>query len=141
MNYDYSQTDFSRGILSGLFSGLIACVANTLFVLIYRATTSFYEFNGIDVTVIVFGSILQLLVCGWLFYIFVHYLRKGISSYRLVVIFVTVLIFFLGLIIRRSVMGSSPDEFKIMVVGTQVIIGSLATFFIPYLFRHDSLIS
>lgn len=141
MNYDYSQTDFSRGILSGLFSGLIACVANTLFVLFYRAMTSFYEFNGIDVTVIVFGSILQLLVCGWLFYIFVHYLRKGISFYRLVVIFITVLIFFAGLIIRRSVMGSSPDEFKIMVVGTQVIIGSLAAFFIPYLFRHDSIIS
>jgi len=141
MNYDYSQTDFSRGILSGLFSGLVACVANALFVLVYRAMTSFYEFNGVDVTVIVFGSIMQLLVCGWLFYIFVHYLRKGISFYRLVVIFITVLIFFLGLIIRRSVMGSSPDEFKIMVVGTQVIIGSLAAFFIPYLFRHDSLIS
>ena len=141
MNYDYSQTDFSRGILSGLFSGLVACVANALFVLVYRAITSFYEFNGVDVTVIVFGSIMQLLVCGWLFYIFVHYLRKGISFYRLVVIFITVLIFFLGLIIRRSVMGSSPDEFKIMVVGTQVIIGTLAAFFIPYLFRHDSLIS
>src|SRR6187455_1665445 len=126
MNYDYSQTDFSRGILSGLFSGLVACVANALFVLVYRAMTSFYEFNGVDVTVIVFGSIMQLLVCGWLFYIFVHYLRKGISFYRLVVIFITALIFFLGLIIRRSVMGSSPDEFKIMVVGTQVIIGTLA---------------
>jgi hypothetical protein len=141
MNYDYSQTDFSRGILSGLFSGLVACVANALFVLVYRAMTSFYEFNGVDVTVIVFGSIMQLLVCGWLFYLFVHYLRKGISFYRLVVICITVLIFFLGLIIRRSVMGSSPDEFKIMVVGTQVIIGTLAAFFIPYLFRHDSLIS
>lgn len=141
MNYNYSQTDFSRGILSGLFAGLIACVANTLFVLVYRAITSFYEFNGIDVTVIVFGSIVQMLVCGWLFYIFVHYLRKGISFYRLVVICITALIFVLGLIIRRSVMGSSPDEFKIMVVGTQIIIGCLATFLIPYLFRHDSIIS
>lgn len=141
MNYDYSQTDFSRGILSGLFAGLVACVVNTLFVLGFRAMTAFYEFNGLDVTVIVFGSILQLLVCGWLFYLFVHYLRKGISFYRLVVILITALIFIVGLIIRRSVMGSSPDEFKIMVVGTQVIIGSLAAFFIPYLFRHDSIIS
>jgi len=141
MNYEYTQTDFSRGILSGLFAGLIACVANTVFVLAYRAATSFYEFNGIDVTVIVFGSILQLIVCGWLFYLFVHYLRKGVSFYRLVVLLITVLIFFIGIMIRRSVMGSSPDEFKTMVVGTQVIIGCLAAFFIPYLFRHDSLIS
>ena len=79
MNYEYSQTDFSRGILSGLFAGLVACVANTVFVLLYRSFTEFYEFNGLDVTVIVFGSICQLIVCGWLFYLFVHYMRKGVA--------------------------------------------------------------
>ncbi len=67
MNYDYAQTDFSRGILSGLFAGLIAAFANTIFVLVYRNMTSFYEFNGLDVTVIVFGSILQLITCGLVF--------------------------------------------------------------------------
>lgn len=141
MNYDYPQTDFSRGILSGLLAGLIAAVANTVFALVFRSATAFYEFNGLDVTVIVFGSIIQLITCGLLFYFFVHYMNRGIGFYRLVVIMVTILIVFLGIMVRRSVMGSVPEDFKVLVVGTQVIIGCLATFFIPYLFSHDKLIS
>ena len=141
MNYEYPQTDFSRGILSGLFAGLVACVANTVFVLLYRSLTEFYEFNGLDVTVIVFGSICQLIICGWMFYLFVHYMKKGIPFYRMVVVLITVLIFFVGIMVRRSVIGSAADDFKFMVVGTQVIIGCLAAFFIPYLFSHDKLIS
>ncbi|HVX28474.1 MAG TPA: hypothetical protein VHB70_19150 [Parafilimonas sp.] len=141
MNYEYAQTDFSRGILSGLFAGLIAAVANTIFVIAYRGIASFYDFNGLDVTVIVFGSILQLITSGWIFYLFVHYLKKGILSYRIAVILITVAIFFLGIIIRRSVIGEVPADFKALVVGTQVVIGCLAAFFIPYLFKHDKIIS
>jgi len=141
MNYEYSQTDFSRGILSGLFAGLVACVANTVFVLLYRSFTEFYEFNGLDVTVIVFGSISQLIVCGWMFYLFVHYMKKGVTFYRMAVVLITVVIFFLGVMARESIIGSAPENFKSMVVGTQVIIGCLAAFFIPYLFTHDKIIS
>lgn len=141
MNYNYTQTDFSKGILSGLFAGLIAAVANTVFVLAYRNMSSFYEFNGLDVTVIVFGSILQLITCGLVFYFFVHYLKKGIVSYRIIVLLITALIFSAGIMVRRSVMGEVPNDFIVLVVGTQVIIGGLAALFIPYLFRHDNIIS
>ena len=141
MNYDYTQTDFSRGILSGLFAGLIAAVANTVFVLAYRSMSSFYEFNGLDVTVIVFGSVLQLITCGLVFYLFVHYLKKGIMTYQIIVLLITALIFSAGIMVRRSVMGEVPNDFIVLVVGTQVIIGGLAALFIPYLFRHDKIIS
>jgi hypothetical protein len=141
MNYDYTQTDFSRGILSGLFAGLIAAVANTVFVLAYRSMSSFYEFNGLDVTVIVFGSVLQLITCGLVFYLFVHYLKKGIITYQIIVLLITALIFSAGIMVRRSVMGEVPNDFIVLVVGTQVIIGGLAALFIPYLFRHDKIIS
>lgn len=141
MNYDYTQTDFSRGILSGLFAGLIAAFANTIFVLVYRSMSSFYEFNGLDVTVIVFGSVLQLITCGLVFYLFVHYLKKGIITYQIIVLLITALIFSAGIMVRRSVMGEVPNDFIVLVVGTQVIIGGLAALFIPYLFRHDKIIS
>ena len=141
MNYGYTQTDFSRGILSGLFAGLIAAVANTVFMIVYRSISSFYEFIGLDITVIVFGSILQLIVCGWIFYLFVHYLKRGILSYRIAVIIITAAIFLLGIMIRRSVFGEVPGDFKMLVVGTQIITGCLAAFFIPYLFKHDKIIS
>ena len=141
MNYDYAQTDLSRGVLSGLFAGLTAAVANTVFVLIFRSITAFYGFSGLDITVIVFGSILQMIACGLLFSFFVHYLKRGIRFYISIVVIITILIVILGIMVRRSVIGEVPEDFKILVVGTQVIIGCLAAFFIPYLFRHDKIIS
>jgi hypothetical protein len=141
MNYDYPQTDLSRGILSGLFAGLIAVTVNIVFVVMFRIVAAFYEFNGLDITVIIFGSIIQSIACGLLFYFFVHYLNRGVDFYRLVVLIVTVFIVIAGIMLRHSVMGDVPNNFKYMVVGTQVVIGGLALFFIPYLFRHDKIIS
>ena len=141
MNYDYPQTDLSRGVLAGLLAGIVAAVVNTIFVIVYRSATDFYEFSGLDITVIVFGSIILSITCGLLFYFLVHYMSRGMTFYRMIVCIVTVLIVLLGIIVRRSVMGDVPDEFKVLVVGTQVIIGGLAAFFIPYLFSHDRLIS
>jgi len=141
MNYDYPQTDLSRGVLAGLLTGIVAAVLNTVFVIIYRSATSFYEFSGLDITVIVFGSILLSIACGLVFYFLVHYLRRGMTLYRVIVCMVTALIVLLGIMVRQSVMGDVPEEFKLLVVGTQVIIGGLAVFFIPYLFNHDRFIS
>jgi hypothetical protein len=141
MNYEYQQSNLSRGILGGLFAGITAAAANMVFVFAYRAITEFYTFNGIDVTVIVFGSILQGIVCGLIFYLLVHYLNKGTTVYRGLVAIITVALIFLGIALKRSVVGDVPADFRVIVIGTQLIVGGLAEFLIPYLFRHDSLIS
>jgi hypothetical protein len=36
---------------------------------------------------------------------------------------------------------SITGNFRILFIGTQIIIGGLAAFLIPYLFRHDTIIS
>lgn len=141
LNYDYPQSDLSRGVLSGLFAGIVATVINMLFVYIYRQATGFEEFNGLDVMVIIFGSIAQCIAAGITFYWFVHYLNKGVAAYRITAVLITVLIVVFGLTLRQSVVGEVPNEFRIIVIGTQVVIGGLVTFLVPYLFRHDRYIS
>ncbi len=141
MNYEYPQSDLSRGVLGGLFAGIIAAIANLVFVFVYRLITAFYEFNVIDVGVTIFGSILLSIACGLIFYFFIHFFKKGMTLYRMAVLIITVLIIVFGIALRHSVMGPVPMEFRVMVVVTQTIIGGLAAFLIPYLFRHDSLIS
>lgn len=141
MNYDYQQTDLSRGVLSGLFAGITSAVLNLFFMIIYRYATDFSAFNGIDITVIVFGSILLSVTCGIVFYLFVHYLNKGITFYRIIVLLITLSIIYLGIILRISAIGPVPFEFRVLVVGTQTIIGLLAAFLIPYLYAHDKMIS
>lgn len=141
MDYNYRQSDLSRSVLGGLFAGLVATVANIAFSVIYRKMTDYYTNNAIDITVIVFGTLLLSLACGIMFYLFVHYLKKGITFYRISVVLVTIVIIYAGITLRHTVEEIVPTEFIVLVVGTQVIIGGLAAFLIPYLFRHDSIIS
>lgn len=141
MNYDYKQDDLSRGLLSGLFAGIVATFTNIAFVGIYRAITSFDEFNVLDITVIVFGSMLLSVVCGILFYFLVHTMKKSFAFYRIIILMVTVIIVYLGLTVRAEMFGTVPVEFRVLVIGTQIIIGMYAAFLIPYLFSHDKLIS
>jgi len=141
MKYDYPQTDLSRSVLGGLFAGIVASGANMVFVFIYRAIAQFHEFNSIDVTVIVFGSLILGVVCGVIFYWFVHYLKNGIMLYRVAVAIVTIAIIYFGIMLKGSVTGDVPGDFRALVIGTQVIIGGLAWFLIPYLFKHDAVIS
>ena len=141
MNYEYTQSDLSRSILAGLFSGIVATVSNLIFSITYRSITQFYEFNAIDITTIVFGTILLSIACGAMFYFFVHYLNKGVMLYRLMVVIVTIAIVIIGINLRHTIQDVIPNEFRVLVIGTQVIIGGLAAFLIPYLFRHDKIIS
>lgn len=141
MKYEYQQTDLSRSVLGGLFAGIIASLANMVFVFIYRAVAQFHFFNSVDVTVIVFGSLIQCLVCGIIFYWFAHFIKGGITMYRIAVAIVTIAIIYAGIALRANVVGEVPGDFRALVIGTQVIIGGLAEFLIPYLFRHDAIIS
>lgn len=141
-NYEYRQSDLSRAVLAGLFAGIIGTFANLVFTAIYRGIAKFYSFTVLDVGTIIFGSTLLLIACGVTFYFFAHYLNKksGLNLYRLVVFIITAALITTVLYVRFS--GQTvPGEFKAMLIGTQVIIGGLAFFLIPYLFRHDSIIS
>jgi len=141
MNYDYQQTDLSRSILAGLFAGIVATVGNLVFIFIYRRITAVYTFNLMDAFTTIFGTVILLLVCGLFFYFFVHYLKRGINIYRVIVFLVTAVIVYVSLQYHRLPGYSITAEFRALFIGTQVIIGGLAAFLIPYLFRHDSIIS
>jgi len=138
--YPYRQTDLSRAVLSGLFAGIIATFSNLIFIFAFRRIKEFYVFNVMDVGTTIFGSVLLMIVCGILFYFFVHYLNHGVNLYRIVVFCVTAAIVYAALAVRPSEV-TLPGDFRAMFIGTQVILGGLAAFLIPYVFRHDSIIS
>lgn len=141
MNYEYPQSDLSRSVLSGLFAGIVATVANLVFAYIFRRATTTVNFNILDVSTTIFGSVLLLLLCGILFYFFVHYMKKGVNLYRIVIFLVMAGIIYTALQYHKGPGYSITGNFRILFIGTQIIIGGLAAFLIPYLFRHDTIIS
>ena len=139
MTRDYLN-DFSRSVLAGLFAGLVATAANIAFSIIFRSATHFYDYYALDITVLVFGSILQSIGCGLVFYLFIHYLRKGMPMYRIAVVVITAVIMYVGIMLRKSLQAEVPGDFIILVMGTQFIIGGLAIFYIPYLYGHRNVV-
>jgi hypothetical protein len=57
------------------------------------------------------------------------------------VFLVTALIVYVALQYHREAEYRITPEFRVLFLGTQLIIGGLAAFLIPYLFRHEKLIS
>lgn len=141
MNYDYPQTDLSRSLLAGVFAGIIATFANIIFIAVFRYFTKFFEFNIMDVSTAIFGTMLLLITCGIFFYFFAHYLKQGINLYRVVVFLITGVIVYAAMRINPPGNVTVPSQFRFLFIGTQLIIGGLAAFLIPYLFRHDKVIS
>jgi len=141
MDYSYQQTDLSRSILAGLFTGIVATVGNLIFIFIYVRITAVYTYNLMDGFTTIFGTIILLIVCGLFFYFFVHYLKRGVNIYRVLVFLTTAIILWVGWQVHPHPGDTIPPEFRVLFMGTQLIIGGLAAFLIPYLFRHDSIIS
>lgn len=141
MNYEYHQTDLSRALLAGLFAGIVATVANLVFDFVFRSLTRTVTYNILDVSTTIFGSILLLLIAGVFFYFFVHYIKKGVNLYRVAVAVITALVVVVAFQYHRGPGFLIPHNFRLLFIGTQVIIGALAAFLIPYLFRHDKFIS
>ena len=81
------------------------------------------------------------MACGIMFYFFVHNLKQGISFYRIMVIVTTVAIVYAGIAFRGTFEDTISNEFKILVTGTQIIIGFTCCFSYSISFRHDSIIS
>lgn len=138
--YDYQQSDLSRCVLGGLFAGIIGTIANLIFIAVYRRINEFYLFNALDVGTIIFGSTLLLMACGIFYYFFAHFMKRGTNLYRVAVFIITGVIVYFALMVRPEE-NKFPGDFRAMFIGTQIIIGGLAAFLIPYLFKHDSLIS
>jgi len=139
MNYDYKQTDFSKALLSGLFAGIVATLANLAYDFFYRDITEFQLSQIINVPSIILASTLLLTIAGLIFYFFQHYIKKGSILYRIIFFILTLGCIYLSMQVQRSSDPIISNEFKWLLTGVVAILGGLAVFFIPYLFDHEDI--
>lgn len=137
MNYDYKLTEFSKCLLSGLFAGIIATLINLLYDFVYRDITGFQLSEIINVPSIILASTLLLVIAGLIFYVFHHYLKKGSNVYRIIFVLLTALCIYLSMHVQRSDDTVIANQFKWLLCGVILVLGAIASFYIPYLFDHD----
>ncbi|OIR13295.1 hypothetical protein GALL_56800 [mine drainage metagenome] len=92
----------------------------------------------INVATIIFASLIVLFTSGIIYYVLTTYLKKtGEVIYLAVFIILTVVCINVALHFQRSTDAHSLIQFRELLLGIVIITG-LATFFVPFLTKHET---
>ena len=139
MNHDYESTEFSKSLLAGLFAGIAATVVNLLYNFYIRRATGFSLSEIINVSTIIFISILLMTVAGLFFYLFHHYLKNGTLIYKIISVLFTLLGVYFSMTVQRSQNPLVSTEFRELLLGVVIISGVFSSFIIPYLYSSNKI--
>lgn len=138
MNYDYPQTRLSKDLLTGVFAGIVATLVNLTYDFFYRDFVKFYPSDFINVSSIIFATMLIFTIAG-IIYFFLNKVKYGNIMYIVIFFVLTAICFYGSLHVIRSSNPMETQEFRGLLLGTVAVTGLLVTFFIPYLTKHDTL--
>lgn len=140
MTYNYpAQSYLSKTVLSGVFAGIIGTLSNLAYDYFFRRVTEFSPSQIINVSTIIFATMLFFTAAGVIYYFLSSFLKKGQIVY--IIVYAAIAIFCLnwGLHVQRSADLKVSADFRVLFVGILSISFLLATFFIPYLMNHQSI--
>ncbi len=136
MEYNYDQTNLSKILFAGVYAGIIATVATLTFNFFYRMSTDYSPSMIINVSSLIFGSLIILEFCALIYLALQSFMKNPSIIYLVIVIAVAVL----------SIMGSSSvidpknltetTHFHGLLIGVIAILG-LCAVAIPYFIKHS----
>jgi len=137
MKYDYKQTDLSKAILAAVFTGYIATIINLAYDFIFRTETGFPLSQIINVSTIIFATLLILAIAGILFYFLKRYLKGGNILFTILFTGLTALSVYGAMHVNRSADTIISKEFNELLSGIVLITGLSASFFFPYAVKNS----
>ena len=141
MDYEnlYIQTNLSKAVQAGLLAGILSTLACLTYDFIFRSITLFSLSPAlINVATIIFASLLILLTSSIIYYLLATYLKKaGEILYVVVFIILTLICINVALHFQRSADAHSSLQFRQLFLGIIIITG-LATFFVPFFAKHET---
>jgi hypothetical protein len=130
------ESSFSRALLAGLMSGLIAAVLIVIYSVEYRKMTNFKGLGFIEPLIIFVAVPLLLVVAGFIFLGMVELFKQG-ELYFIVL----ALLFTAGAIVFELVVKEGPvlSGSKGLVLGVVAIGGLIISFLLPFLGTHPKI--
>ena len=137
---DFPQQPYlSKAVLAGVFAGIADTLGNLFYDLFFRSLTQFVPSQIINVATIIFTTMLLFTVAGLFYFFASKFLRNGVVVYIIFFALLTFMCFSMGLHVNRSPDPKITTDFRVLLLGIITISGVLATFFIPYLMKHQSI--
>jgi hypothetical protein len=138
MDYNYNEKPaLSRCVLAALFSGLIATCIIEVYNIAYRGITHYNPSSIINVSSIIFGTLIPCMAAGVIFYFLTFYVKGGIHIFRF--LFLALSIWLGSVALSSHYGGNLPmyQGFRGLLLGAVVILAIFIIVFIPYFFKHD----
>lgn len=135
MNHDYEETPFSKSVLSGVFAGIAATVFILIYNFIYRGGTAFPLSEIINVSTVIFASLIILTVTGVIFHFFIKHMKSGMIVYIILFSIFTILAALGSMHVTRTADQVLNTEFHELLLGTVIILGICAVVAIPFFYK------
>jgi len=139
MTYDYPQTELSKSVMAGAFAGIGATLVNLAFDYFYRQSSQFSPSTIINVSSIIFATMLIFVIAGFIYFWLSRWGNMGTIIYIALFSALTIYCFFSGLHINRSADPTEIAQFRVLYLGIEIPTGALAAFLIPYLAKHSDI--
>jgi hypothetical protein len=138
MKKEIDQGPFYRSVMAGLLAGIVITIANLVFNGLYRSVTSFNPSQFVNVTTIIFISLILSVVSGIIYYLLVPYSKKSTSLYIALFVILTIGVTFVAFTVNRSSDPKVSAQFHGLFAGIAIITGLIEAFLIPYLAKHEN---
>ena len=137
----YKYTLLSRGILAGLFVGILASAINLLFEYIYRSATSYQFAEYVNINSIIFFTIPTLVAAGIVYAVIMQYVKKGRWVYTILALALTAIVaLFIPLGPNMLPNGEAmPASARGLTMGIEIITGLMGAFALPYFAEHPKI--
>jgi len=124
--------------MAGLFAGIIITLANLIFNFIYRGITRFNPSEMVNVTSIIFVSLILSMVAGILYYLIVPYANKNQVIFIALFILLTIALTYVAFHVSRSSNPNVSSQFHGLFAGIVLISGITNAVLIPYMAKHKN---
>lgn len=136
MEYNYNQTQLSKILFSGVFAGIIATVATLTFNFFYRMSTDYSPSMVINVSSLIFGSLILLELCALIYLALTSVMKNPSIIYIVIIIALAVLSIWGTASVVHADNLIETTHFRGLLMGVIGILGICAVS-IPYLIKHS----
>jgi hypothetical protein len=139
MNKEFDEPHIYKPLMAGLLTGIIATLLNIFYEVVYRDVTGFSLSEIINVSTIIFATVLALLIAGTIFAVIDRYTRHVQLIYILLFIILTLLCVRWAFHVHRTNDPALNAAFRGLFSGIVIISGGLASFLVPFLVKHEKI--
>jgi len=140
METEIETGSFYKSLMAGLFAGIVVTVVNLIFNFIYRNATGFNPSLIVNVTSIIFVSLILSVLAGILYYLIVPYGHKSKFLFIILFFVLTVIVTYVAFNVTRSSNATVTTQFHGLFAGIVVITGLINALLIPYMARNKNMI-